>query len=161
MKHYRESELAEAAFAAFAADVTTKPTITLRGGNALDDYQQLPQFEESIDAITDAYLERYAWGIGYLDAASWRHVLPYLMAYALRHISEGSDVVDAFLNSLRPPDRQPPRLASLSAEQEIVVSRFIDVLAFSDESAHHELACQTMEEWWAPSSLYRPSPDGA
>jgi hypothetical protein len=65
-------------------------------------------------------------------------------------------VIDAFLSSLRPPDRQPPRLASLSVEQESVVSAFLDIMAFDDVSVHQELARTALEEWWAPGALYRP-----
>jgi len=66
-------------------------------------------------------------------------------------------VIDAFLTSLRPPDREPARLASLSVEQEAVVSAFLDVMAFHDTSVHQELARTALEEWWAPGALYRPS----
>ena len=72
----------------------------------------------------------------------------------MRH---SNNVTDALLSSLRPPDREPPRLASLSPEQEVLVTRFLDILAFSEESAHQELACQLLEEWWAPGALYRPA----
>ena len=59
------------------------------------------------------------------------------------------------LNNLRPPDRTPPRLASLSPEQENVVTAFLDLLAFSESSAHKDFACQILEEWWVPGALYR------
>jgi hypothetical protein len=64
--------------------------------------------------------------------------------------------ISTLLNSLRPPDREPPRLASLSPEQMAVVTGVLDLLAFSDESAYRDLACQVLEEWWAPGALYRP-----
>lgn len=140
-----QSELIANAFAAFAAGAANAPLLTLLGGNALDEYKEPPPFNKSVDALSDAYWEQYHWGIGYLDAASWRHVLPHLIEYALRHLQKGSSVTDAFLNSLRPPDRVPPRLASLSSEQKMVVTRFLDVLAFSSESAHQDLACQVFE----------------
>jgi hypothetical protein len=142
-------------FAVFAADAKAAPSITLRGGNELDDCKTPSPFDPSIDSISDNYFERYPWGIGYLDAASWRHYLPHLMEYALRHMLEGTIVVDALLNSLRPPDRDPPRLASLTVEQEALITQFLDALAFSEQSAHQELACQVMEEWWVPEALYR------
>lgn len=140
---------------AFAADAAKEPTITLRAGDAIDDYFEPQPFSPTEDRVSDAYLERHPCGVPHLDAASWRHYLPHLMEYALRHLERGSNVVDALLESLRPPDREPPRLGSLSPLQEYVVVAFLDVLAFSDESAHRELACLLLEEWWAPGALYR------
>jgi hypothetical protein len=142
-------------FAAFASDIEATPSISLRGGDQLDDYKEPSAFDPSIDSISDGYLEKYRWGVTYLDAASWRHYLPYLVEYTFRHMRDGSDVGDALLNSLRPPDREPPRLASLNAEQEVLVTQFLDALAFGEQSAHQELACQVLEEWWVPGALYR------
>jgi hypothetical protein len=143
------------AFAAFASEAAAEPSITLRGGNALDDYKPSPAFDPIVDSISEAYFEEYAWGMAYLDAASWRHCLPHLIAFSIRTMKVGSNVTDAFLNSLRPPDREPPRLSALSAEQQSVITEFLDLLAFSKESAHQDLACQALEEWWAPGALYR------
>lgn len=151
------TEIPALARAAFAADLSCTPTITLRGGNAIDEYRQPPAFDATLDAVTDVYLERFMWGVGHLDAQSWRHYLPSLIDHALRHIRQASNVTDALLNSLRPPDREPPRLASLSPEQEALVVRALDALAFSEASAHKELACQALEEWWSPGALYRPA----
>jgi hypothetical protein len=142
-------------FGAFALEIAAIPSVTLRAGNSLDDYQQPSPFESAVDSISDGYLENYPWGIGYLDAASWRHYLPHLIEYALRHKHDGNLVVDGLLNSLRPPDREPPRLASLSPQQEAQVTRFLEALAFGEPSPHQELACQVLEEWWIPNALYR------
>ena len=60
------------------------------------------------------------------------------------------------LHNLRPPDRDPPRLASLNAEQEAVIAAFLEELAFSADSANNEFAMQVMAEWWIPDALYRP-----
>jgi hypothetical protein len=150
-----QTELVALAFAAFAADISRSPAVTLRAGNELDEYKTPSPFVAALDVVTDEYLEQYTWGVGYLDAPSWRHYLPHLIEYALRHIHQGSNVTDALLYSLRPPDREPPRLASLSPEQEALVTRALDALAFSEESAHQELACQVLEEWWSPGALYR------
>ncbi|WP_147411190.1 DUF6714 family protein [Pseudomonas cavernicola] len=142
-------------FSAFSVESAAVPSVTLRAGNALDDYSEPTNFDPCADVISDAYLEQYHWGIGYLDPASWRHYLPHLIEYAVRHVQVGSGVIDSLLNSLRPPDRDPPRLASLSAQQEAAVTRFLDFLAFSPESAQIGLACQVLEEWWVPGALYR------
>ena len=141
--------------AAFAKDAASTPAITLRGGDALDSYNEAPSFDPSLDTITDGYLEQYAGGLTFLDAESWRHYLPHLIEYIVRHVEHDTDVCDALLNNLRPPDRQPPRLASLSRDQEKAVVEFLDLLAFTESSPHQDFACQVLEEWWVPGALYR------
>ena len=133
-------------FVAFTTDMKTRPELTLRGGNNLDNYRAASAFDITIDTISDHYLEQHCWGLGYLDTASWRHYLPYLIEYSLRHLEQGSDVIDALLNNLRPPDRDPPRLESLSEHQQAVIRRFLELLAFSENSAHQDLACLILEE---------------
>ena len=151
------SSLSARALAAFAAEAAEEPSLTLRGGNELDEYRQPLPFDSGLDSISSVYLEQYAWGLGYLDAKSWRHYLPSLISHAIDCTSVGSNAVDALLNSLRPPDREPARLASLSTEQQVVITEFLDLLAFSGQSVHQELACQALEEWWAPGALFRPA----
>jgi hypothetical protein len=58
------------------------------GENAVDSYDHPRPFDAVQDEPTDAYFEGFAfWGLGYLDARSWRHYLPRLMAYAFKHRS--------------------------------------------------------------------------
>ncbi len=140
-------------FAAFSADGSAFPPMTLRGGDAVDIDKAPPPFEVLVDAISDEYLEAHPWGSGYLDATSWRHYLPFMMEYALRHIGESSDVTDALLTSFRPPDRSPPRLGSLSGAQETAVLRFLDVMAHSAGSASLDLAAVVLSEWWTPGAI--------
>jgi hypothetical protein len=140
-------------FAAFSAEGTAFPAMTLRGGDAMDLHQSVLPFDVLVDAISDEYLEAHPWGSGYLDATSWRHYLPFMTEYALRHITEASDVTDALLTSLRPPDRNPPRLGSLTKPQETAVLRFLDVMAYSDSSASMDLAAVVLSEWWTPSEI--------
>lgn len=153
-------EIVERALAAFQTDAAAVPPMTLRGGAAVDGYDVPPGYDPDTDRPTDAYLETYAyWGLAHLDAASWRHYLPGLMDYALRHVGEpGSLVTEGVLLSLRPPDREPPRLASISPVQEAVVTAFLDALAFDEGSAYGDLAMQVLEEYWAPNALYRERP---
>jgi len=153
-------DLVARAEAAFRADVAAVPATTLRGGDALDAYAEPPAHDATIDASTDAYLETWAFGgLAHLDAASWRHYLPRLIAYALHHLDNpGAMVTEALLWSLRPPDREPPRLGSLSAEQEAVIVAVLDVLAFDERSRHRDLAMQVLEEYWVPGALYRKRP---
>jgi len=142
-------------FAAFSTEGSAFPAMTLRGGDALDADRPAPPFDVLVDAVSDEYLEAHPWGSGYLDAASWRHYLPFMMEYALRHIDRTSDVTDALLTSLRPPDRDPPRLASLDKAQETAVLRFLDALTHGPGSASRDLAAMVLSEWWTPGAIPR------
>jgi hypothetical protein len=141
---------------AFQADALSVPRMTLRGGYAEDCYEFVPPPDPVLDALTDAYLEAYTfWGLAYLDPASWRHYLPHLIDYAFRHLEDPKMVVEGLLHNLRPPDREPPCLASLNPEQEAVIVAFLEDLAFSEDSANQDFAQQVLEEGWLPNALYR------
>ena len=146
-------EIVQAASEAFPAEV---PAMTLRQGDAVDSYRAANEtLPGAGDSPTDSYLESYHWGIAHLDAHSWKCYLPCLIRYAVRHCHDGSSlVIDAFLQSLRPPDREPPRLASLDKKQATVIVAALDFLAFNKESAHQDFALQVLEEYWIPNSLY-------
>ena len=147
------------AWEVFRTDATTSPPLTLRGGNAVDGYSQPIPFDPAEDEPTDAYLERFAfWGLGYLDARSWRHYLPRLIDYAFRRPNDPAMVTEALVRSLRPPDRYPPRLATLSADQEDAVRSFLEHAALSDAVPHVQAeAQQALEEWWLPNARCRPT----
>ena len=145
---------------AFAADLAAMPSMTLRQGDAIDSYAKPPARDET-DAVTDEYLEKYCWGLNYLDPSSWRHYLPALADFAQRRLSSNSNVIDTLISSLRPPDRDPPRLSSLVPHQEVAVRELLELLAFSAESAWQEPACQALEEWWVEDALYRAKAGGA
>ena len=140
---------------AFAADLAAAPQMTLRQGDAIDSYASAPAFNRAVDAATDAYLEQYCWGLPHLDPASWRHYLPALADFAQRHVGSNSNVVGSLVDSLRPPDRDPPRLASLTAAQETLLRELLEMLAFSPESAWQAQASQALEEWWIDNAQYR------
>src|SRR5262249_26519820 len=140
---------------AFAADQAAVPSMTLRQADAIDSYAEPPPRDDS-DALTDNYLERYCWGLNHLDPASWRHYLFAFADLAQRRLGTGSNAVDALINSLRPPDRDPPRLASLTPAQEAAIRELLELLAFSAGSAWQAQACQALEEWWVEDALYRP-----
>ena len=154
-------EIVRRAFQTFRPDSEAVPPLTLRGGNAVDGYDEADRFDPACDEPTDAYIEGYAfWGLGYLDAQSWRHYLPRLIGYALRRPDDPAMAVEALLRSLRPPDRYPPRLGTLTAEQEAVVVAFLGTLAFGDSSGHlRNEAQQALEEWWLPGARHRPRPE--
>jgi hypothetical protein len=87
-------------------------------------------------------------------------ICPSYAEYALRDRARSHLGINAFLKTLRPPDRDPPRLASLSVEQEGLIREMLEVLAFSSDSAYQAEACQVLEEWWIENPLYRnPSSD--
>jgi len=155
------TDLIARAFAAFRDDVASPPPLTLRGGNAVDGYERAEPYDPAIDAPGDVYFETFAfWGLGYLDARSWRHYLPRLIEYALRRPEDPAMVVEALVRSLRPPDRYPPRLGSLSAGQEGVVREFLEWLALGDLTTDLQLdARQALEEWWLPDPRSRPGPE--
>jgi hypothetical protein len=152
------AEIIERAFHAFQADAEAVPPLTLRGGNAVDSYDEAEPFDPARDAPTDAYLEAFAfWGLAYLDARSWRHYLPKLIDYACRHPNDPAMAVEALIRSLRPPDRYPPRLATLTVEQEAIVVAFLERLALDDTAAALQGdALQALEEWWLPGARHRP-----
>ena len=145
--------LARRAQAVFRADLVLDPPITLRGGNALDDYEQPSAFDSRLDDPTDTYLEQYAhYGLTYLDPPSWRHYLPRLVDYALRHYKECDGrsglVIEGLMASLRPPERQPPRFATLSPEQRALLGEFLTLLAFDDGSSWQDDAVELLEAYW-------------
>lgn len=152
-------EIGRRAFEVFGADVEAVPPMTLRAGDAVDAYADPPPYDPAVDEPTDAYLEKYAFsGLPYLDGASWRHYLPRLIDYAFHHLhrhTPGTMAIDGLLSSLRPPDREPPRLGSLTPAQEAVVVAFLDALAFGEHSVHQDFAMQVLEEYWVPGALYR------
>jgi uncharacterized protein DUF6714 len=150
------------AYEAFRIDVERTPIISLRGGNAIDSYGTPPPYDPEVDALTDDYLATYTfWGLGYLDAPSWRHYLPHLIAYTFGHITSLNTMApEGLLSSLRPPDREPPRLATLTPEQEAIIVAFLEELAFSDDTRlYQEDAMQILDEWWLPNARYRNRPD--
>jgi hypothetical protein len=155
------ADIVRRAFAAFRADADAPPPLTLRGGNAVDGYDYAEPYDPAQDEPSDAYLEGYAfWGIAYLDARSWRHYLPRLVEYAFRRPDDPAMVTEALLRSLRPPDRYPPRLATLTREQEAVVRDFLEELArAAAPDAQREEARQALAEWWGPTARLRPTPD--
>jgi hypothetical protein len=137
-----------------------RPAMTLRGGAAVDDYHTPPPFDPAIDEPTPEYLENYHWGIPHLDSQSWHYYLPILVEHSLRNLAVSeSNAVETFLASLRPPDRDPPRFASLTVEQEQVVVEMLDKLAFDDQSKWKPQAILALEEYWAPGALYRTPHD--
>lgn len=147
------------AFDVFRPDVAVPPPLTLRGANAVDSYSLAMPFDPTEDNPTDEYLEGFAfWGVVYLDARSWRHYLPRLIDYAFRHPDDPAMVTEALVRSLRPPDRYPPRLATLNTDQEDVVRTFLEQIALGDLMPHVQAdAQQALEEWWLPNARSRPT----
>ena len=146
---------------AFHKELAEPPALTLRGANAVDSYERPEPFDSALDEPTDEYLERHTfWAMPYVDARSWRHYLPRLIEYALTHPSDPAMVVEATVRSLRPPDRVPARLTTLSRAQEDVVVGFLEQLALTDdEGGSGDDARSALEEWWLPGAFLRPQAD--
>lgn len=142
---------------AFAVDLLRPPATTLREADTIDSYGEARPVMVSDDSPTPSYLNRCASGISYLDAASWRHYLPALGELAINSLSEDSLAVSGLIQSLRPPDREPPRLGSLDAMQEIVLRELLELVAYSADSIWQSEACQALEERWIEGALYRPA----
>src|SRR5262245_7237638 len=153
------AQIVSRAVEVFRTDAAAPPPLTLRGGKAVDSYRQPSPFDPAQDEPTDTYLEGFAfWGLGYLDARSWRHYLPRLIDYAVRRPDDPAMVTEALVRSLRPPDRYPPRLATLTGEQEAVVRAFLEQAALGDALPHVQAdAQQALEEWWLPNARSRPT----
>ena len=132
----------------FASDLERPPAIALRGGDVVDSYREAPAYDPEVDRPNDAYLERYAFfGLIYLDPGSWRHYLPVLIDYTLRHLTAPGDlVIEALLFSLRPPGSDPPRFGSLSESQTALVEEFLEFVAFDAASAYQDDARQVLQE---------------
>ena len=157
------SELLRKARDAFEAELAESPALTLRGANAVDGYDSPAPYDAATDAPSDEYLERFAfWAMPYLDARSWRHYLPRFIEYALAHPDDPAMVVEAMVRSLRPPDRVPARLTTLSSDQEAVVTRFLELLALDEDAAGAGADARTaLEEWWLPGAYLRAEPNPA
>lgn len=119
-------------FEAFSKELASPTLISLRGGEALYQYQAPPAFGSILDKLTDQYLENYASGLTFLDSISWHCYLPYLIEYVNRLLPRFTEFGEALLWNLRPPDHDPPRLASLSFVQEQAIASFLESLAFAE-----------------------------
>lgn len=142
---------------AFRDELAQPPALTLRGANAVDSYERPEPFDAALDEPTDEYVERLSfWAMPYLDARSWRHYLPRLIEYAFAHPEDPAMVVESTVRSLRPPDRIPARLTTLSRAQEEAVVRFLEHLALPDDaSGSREDAQAALAEWWLPGAFLR------
>jgi len=81
-----------------------------------------------------------------------------LIEYAFRRPEDPAMVTEALVRSLRPPDRYPPRLATLTADQEDLLRTFLEQAALGDAIPHAQAdAQQALEEWWLPNPRCRPT----
>lgn len=154
-------EIVRRAFEVFREDASLPPPLTLRGGDRVDSYDYPEPFDAELDAPTDEYIERYAFhAMPFLDARSWRHYLPRLIDHVFRRPDEPTGLVAfAVIHSLRPPDREPARLATLVAEQEAVIVAFLEELVRTPvDDEQREDARQALDEWWLPNARLRPMP---
>lgn len=137
-------------------ETPSRPPMSLRAGDAHDEHRPRPSFDDALDQPTAEYFESFHTGLHHLDAESWRYYLPRLMRYATDKMNDPrSMAIGTLLASLRPPDRDPPRFASLSPAQIAVVADFLDELAFCDHSVWQENAMIALEEYWGDGAVYR------
>src|SRR5687768_9192337 len=154
------AEITRRAFAVFHEDADRPPPLTLRGGERVDSYDFPEPYDPALDEPTDEYIERFAFhAMPFLDAQSWRHYLPRLIDHAFRRPDEPTGlVIFALVHSLRPPDREPPRLATLTPDQEAVITAFLEALTHDPVHEHtHDDAAQAIAEWWSPNARHRPT----
>lgn len=157
-----QREIIAKAYLHFSSDVEAEPAISLRSGTAIDNYEPPVPFDKNIDLPNNAYiLENAYFALPHLDPASWRHYLPRLIEYVLQNQKLSTAMVDeALLWSLRPPDREPPRLESLRKEQKEVVVAFLSFMAFETTSSIAGFARQILEEYWIDKSLDEQNESG-
>jgi hypothetical protein len=142
-----EERLVMALLDAFSRELIILPSLTLRGADDVDSFRAPSTYDPMLDIVTDMYLERYYHGVAHLDAQSWRHYLPPLLAYTSRHRRRVTEVAEAVLWSMRPPDRDPPRLASLSIQQAGAVDAVLESLERDPDCAQRAFVAQVRREW--------------
>jgi hypothetical protein len=155
------AEIVRRAFEVFRADVESPPPLTLRGADRVDSYDFPEPYDAELDEPTDAYIEQFAFhAMPFLDARSWRHYLPRLIHHVFRRPDEPTGlVVQAVVKSLCAPDREPPRLATLTANQEPVIVAFLEEIAVDPQYENNaDDARQALLEWWVPDARHRPTP---
>jgi hypothetical protein len=131
--------------------------MTLRQGNEHDSYNIPTPDNPPGDwrDVSNEELEKHHWGLTHLDPQSWRFYLPAFLSYAVHHPSRGESlVIQACINNLRPPDREPSRFKTLSDAQRKAAVATLDFLAFDSESQFQDDACQALEEYWIERPLY-------
>lgn len=132
--------------------------MSLRSGNAIDCGKEEVEFDPKLDKPSNDYLESNYDGICFLDAESWKYYLPILIEFTIKNYTfSNSMVIDSFISSLRPPDREPPRFGALTEKQEKIIIELLDRLAFDEQSNWKAEAILALEEYWAPGALYRKS----
>ncbi len=153
----REEAALRALIAAAFVEPADRPAITLRAGKCAGRLRAASAVGSSARYARRGVSRGQLLGQHHLDPASWRYYLPILMRHGLDRFRgrAPSMSTDTLPFSLRPPDRDPPRFATLSPEQNAAVSQFLDLLAFDPRSMHTDDAMTAMEEYWAPGATYR------
>ena len=147
-----QTQLIESVFAAFPAGGESC-LMSLKQADEVDTSYAVSSLDDIRPAdwrsVADAELENFHWGLAHLDAQSWRFYLPVFLVYSIRHASSGGSlVVNACVQSLRPPDRVPPRLSVLAPRQRKAVVATLEFLAFDPQSGFKEDADKALREYW-------------
>jgi hypothetical protein len=132
-----------------------RPSLSLRAGDALDDHLEPPGYDPVIDAPSFEYIDSYAAGIAFLDAASWNHYTPRLLVALVERLDDNrSTGLGNFLELLVPPHKNASRTGWMTPDEASVVVDVLDLLAFHPDSAWKEEATKSLEDYWAPRPNY-------
>jgi hypothetical protein len=132
--------------------------MTLKEGDDMDSYRtpspEADAIRDDWRRVSDSYLEQYHCGMTYVDQQSWLFYLPAFLSYSLRHPDTSALPLDACLNTLRPPDREPSRFKMLNDVQREIVRTVLDYLAFYERAVVQDSARLVLEEYWIENPLY-------
>jgi hypothetical protein len=137
--------------AAFSASTEALHT-SLRASNALDDYEQPPEFDPGLDRPTDQYLEKYYHGIFFLDPESFVYYLPIVLEYGLANPESTSMAVDTLLFAMRlgaPEGASCPPLPEVQAGA--VVAALCALRVATGEELADEVTLTLQGAWRSPA----------
>jgi hypothetical protein len=120
-------------------------SMTLRQGEALDDYATVPDEVAPSDwhSISDEDLQDSPYGVHYLDDVSKRYYLPAFLSYSVRHAPAEDMVTFNCLHTLLRPD-------GLSHEQKAAVREALEYLAFDTSwEVRNAEALAALDRWEA------------
>lgn len=105
------------------------PNMTLRSGNNIDNRRAALAFSPEEDNDSSSYLNKYCYGLSYLDFASWEYYAPIFMKHILSNYPEDSDVAsESFLKTIEARHYNRNRINMLSALQKKTILIFLHLL---------------------------------
>ena len=130
--------------------------MTLRQGDEIDTGYSIKTLDDVApldwQTVTDGELEKYHWGLNYLDPYSWQFYLPAFMRYSICHISLGESLVTvAFINTLIPERHETDQFTFFSEEQRRVIVAALEFLSYDEESQVDSEAYEVLFDHWSSS----------